>query len=188
MGGLVWAGGGGALLLLIAAAAVVTFNKLVSQRNRVKNAWAQVDVQLKRRHDLVPNMVSAVRGYMQHERDLLERVTRARNLAVSSQSDLAAQTRAEAELSSSLRGLFAVVESYPQLRADGQVRMLGEELTSTENRIAYARQHYNDAVMSYNTTRETLPRSLFAGIFGFSEMPVFTVDDAAERSVPKVQL
>lgn len=179
---------GAAVLVLLALFAVTAYNGLVVKRNRVKNAWAQIDVQLKRRIDLIPNLVNAVRGYLQHERGLLEGLARARSAAVAAGSDVTQRAPAENQISQAMRSLFAVVESYPQLQANDNVRALQEELSSTENRIAYARQAYNDAVLDYNNARETFPRSVFAGMFSFDEAALFAVNDPAERAVPAVQL
>lgn len=176
------------VLLLVAAALLVwiiaAFNALVALRVRVQNAWSDIDVQLKRRHDLIPNLVEAVRGYMQHERSTLEAVTQARALAVAAPSgDLPQRIAAESALSGALGKLFAVAENYPQLRAVESVQLLQEQLTSTENRIAFARQFYNDEVMKYNTAQSTFPRNLFAGMFGFSQAAMFTAADGERAAV-----
>lgn len=167
---------------------IAAFNGLVALRTRVQNAWAEIDVQLKRRHDLIPNLVEAVRGYMQHERETLEAVTRARTQAVAAAGGTV-QQRAEAEsgVSVALRNLFAVSENYPQLRAVESVMLLQEQLTSTENRIACARQFYNDEVMKYNTAQSTFPRNLMARPCGFSPATMFTASNA-ERASVKVQV
>ena len=167
---------------------ITAYNGLVSRRNRVRNAWSQIDVQLKRRHDLIPNLVNAVRGYLQHEREVLQRVVEARGQAVNASGDIAARAAAENGLTRAVGSLFAVAEAYPALKADANVRALQEELASTENRIAFARQHYNDSVMDYNTARETFPRSLIAGPFGFAAERSFEIDVASERAVPTVSL
>jgi len=166
------------LLWLVAA-----FNKLVVQRTRVKNAWAEIDVQLKRRHDLIPNLVEAARGYMQHERSTLEAVTQARTQALAAGNNLQARIGAESLLTAALGKFFAVAENYPQLRAVESVQLLQEQLTSTENRIAYARQFYNDEVMNYNAAQSTFPRNLFAGLFGFSPSTMSAAADADRANV-----
>ncbi|MGH9731780.1 MAG: LemA family protein [Candidatus Acidiferrales bacterium] len=163
---------------------IAVFNSLVALRVRVQNAWADIDVQLKRRHDLVPNLVGAVQGYMAHERSTLEAVTEARMKAVASSSETVAhRAQAESALSGALSNLFAVAEQYPQLRAVESVQLLQEQLTSTENRIAFARQFYNDEVMKFNTAQVTFPRNLFAGVFGFSPAAMFTAPDAERANV-----
>ncbi len=177
-----------ALLALVVVMMVSTYNRLVSLRNRVQNGWAQIDVQLKRRHDLIPNLVNAVKGYMEHERGVLQSVTDARAQAIAAGNDVARRSEAEGELSKSLRSLFAVAEAYPALRASENVRALQEELASTENRIAFARQFYNDAVLSYNTARSQLPGVLIANQFGFHPSDSYSIDDATERDVPQVDL
>jgi LemA protein len=162
---------------------VGTFNKLVVQRTRVQNAWAEIDVQLKRRHDLIPNLVEAVRGYMQHERSTLEAVTQARAQALAAGNNIQQRSAAESVLSAALGKFFAVAESYPQLRAVESVQLLQEQLTSTENRIAYARQFYNDEVMNYNAAQSTFPRNLFAALLGFSPSPMFAAAQAERTNV-----
>ena len=176
------------ILLLVAVALLVwiiaAFNGLVALRVRVQNAWSEIDVQLKRRHDLIPNLVEAVRGYMQHERSTLEAVTQARAQAMAAPSgDLQQRIAAESALTGALGKLFAVAENYPQLRAVESVQLLQEQLTSTENRIAYARQFYNDEVMKYNTAQSTFPRNLFAGMLGFSQGTMFAAADAERAAV-----
>jgi LemA protein len=168
------------------AVAVMIYNGLVGQRNRVQNAWSQIDVQLKRRHDLVPNLVNAVKGVMAHEREILERVTRARAGAIAAGNNVAARAEAENALMAATRSLFAVAESYPTLQSNQNVLALQEELASTENRVAFARQHYNDAVMEYNTAQQTFPAALFASSLGFRPAEPFGLDDPAERAVPTV--
>lgn len=166
---------------------MVVYNRLVSLRNRVKNAWSQIDVQLKRRHDLIPSLVNAVRGYLDHERDVLDRVTTARSQAIAAGDNVAERAQAESQLTQSLRSLFAVAEAYPQLRASNNMLALQEELASTENRLAFARQHYNDSVMQYNTARETIPTVFVAGVLGFGPEQLFELEDITERAVPQVQ-
>lgn len=176
------------IAMVVAAGAVIwivsAFNSLVALRNRVRNAWAEIDVQLKRRHDLIPNLVESVRGYMQHERSVFEAVTQARAQAMAAGNDVQQRSAAEFTLTAALGKLFALVENYPQLRAVDNVQVLQEQLTSTENRIAFARQFYNDEVMKYNTTQSTFPRSLFARLLGFSPASMFAVADAERTNVP----
>lgn len=191
--------------LLIAIAAVVLvglmlagiYNKLVSLRNRFKNAFAQIDVQLKRRYDLIPNLVETAKGYMKHERETLAAVINARNQAASAQQAAAANPGnpaamkgllgAETALTGSVGRFFALMENYPDLKANQNMAQLMEELTSTENKVAFARQAYNDAVMAYNTARETFPNVLIAGPFGFSEAALFEITEPAERAAQQVK-
>ena len=177
------------IILVIIVLAVIVFmvlyNGLVRLRNRVDNAWSQIDVQLKRRHDLIPNLVETVKGYAAHERQTLEAVTQARNNAVQAQGP-AAQGQAENVLTGALRQLFAVAEAYPDLKANQNFLNLQEELTSSEDRVAYARQFYNDSVLSYNTKRQSLPSSILAGMFNFSPREYFEGEEAS-REVPRVQ-
>ena len=163
---------------------VLAYNSLVALRLRTQNAWAEVDVQLKRRHDLIPNLVETARGYMQHEQSTLEAVTQARAKAVAAAAGPPAQRMAaESALTGALGNLFAVAENYPQLRATENMQLLQEELTSTENRIAAARQFYNDETMKYNTGQATFPRSLRARPFGFSPATMFAADEADRANV-----
>ena len=174
-----------AVLLLWVASA---FNALVRLRTRVQNAWAEIDVQLNRRHDLIPNLVETVRGYMQHERSTLEAVTQARTQAIAATAgNVRQRSAAESALTVALGNLFAIAENYPQLRAVESVQILQEQLTSTENRIAYARQLYNDEVMKYNTAQSTFPRNLCAGLFGFSPAAMFASEDSVYVS-PQIKL
>ncbi len=170
-----------AVLLLLWA--VAAFNSLVTMRNRMQNAWADIDVQLKRRHDLIPNLVETARGYMQHERSTFEAVTQARAQAVAAGNDIRERTAAELLLTGALGRFLVVAENYPQLRAVENFQLLQEQLTSTENRIAYARQFYNDEVMKYNTAQSTFPRNLFAGLLGFSPATLFAGSDADRAAV-----
>jgi len=163
------------------------YNGLVRLRNQVKNAWAQIDVQLKRRHDLIPNLVQTVQGYMQYERATLEAVTKARNIAVQTVGQgPAAQAKAEGELSGALSRLLAVVERYPDLKANQNFLALQEQLTSTENKIAFSRQFYNDSVFNYNNRIQMVPSNIVASMTGFKQDEFFKVEEAAEREVPKV--
>jgi LemA protein len=180
------------ILVLLASSVLFLFcvagiyNRLVMLRNREQNAWSDIDVQLKRRHDLVPNLVEAVRGYMEHERETLEEVTRARSQAMASGLAMAARIPAEMLLSGAIGNLFVRAENYPNLRAARNFQLLQEQITSTENRIAYARQSYNEAVRQYNTTQATFPCNLLAGAFGFSPAILFAAE-AGERAVPRAQ-
>jgi LemA protein len=194
-------GGWIALGVLVAAIvfAIAVYNRLVVLRNRFKNAFAQIDVQLKRRYDLIPNLVESVKGYMQHERGTLEAVIAARGAAVSAEGRAAAApgdpaamralAQAEGVLGGALGRLLAVFEAYPDLKANQSVSNLQEELSSTENKIAFARQAYNDSVMEFNTQRETFPDNLFAGLFGFLPAELLQATGSAEeREAPKVSL
>lgn len=185
------------IVAVIVVAAIGIYNTLVLLRNRFKNAFAQIDVQLKRRYDLIPNLVEAVKGYMAHERETLEAVVKARGVAMGAASAasanpadpaaISALSGAESALKGAMARLMVVVERYPDLKANQNMMALQEELTSTENKVSFARQAYNDAVMVYNTKRETFPSNLFAGVFGFTEAKLFEILDAAEREAPKVK-
>ena len=175
------------IIALIIVFLIIIFNSLVGLRNAVKNAWAQIDVQLKRRHDLIPNLVETAKGYMKHERETLEAVTQARQQAVNISDSVADQARKENMLSQTLRSLFAVSENYPDLKANQNFLALQEELTSTENKISFARQFYNDSVMTFNNKIQMFPSNVIAGMFGFKEAEFFEVEDEAEREAPKVQ-
>ena len=172
-----------AAAVLIVIWALATFNSLVRMRNRVQNAWADIDVQLKRRHDLIPNLVEAARGYMQHERSTFEAVTQARAQAVAAGNDIPQRTAAELLLTGALGRFLVVAENYPQLRAVENFQLLQEQLTSTENRIAYARQFYNDEVMKYNTAQSTFPRNLLSAALGFAPATLFTGSDTDRAPV-----
>ena len=186
----------GAVAALLILFGIGTFNSLVALRNRYKNAFSQIDVQLKRRYDLIPNLVEVVKGYMAHERGTLEAVINARNQAVTAQQKAAANPgdpsamsslgAAEAQVSGTLGRLFALAESYPDLKANQNMLALQEELTSTENKVAFARQAFNDSVMSYNTQREQFPASLIAGLCGFGPAQLFEVESPKEREAPRV--
>lgn len=174
------------LIVVIGAWVAGMYNGLVRLRNQVKNAWAQIDVQLKRRHDLIPNLVETVKGYAGHEKTTLEAVIQARSRAVAA-TGVEAQSQAEGELSAALGRLMVVVEQYPDLKANQNFLGLQEELTSTENRIGFSRQHYNDSVMTYNTRTESFPANIIAGMFGFAREAFFELQDEAAREAPKVQ-
>jgi LemA protein len=177
----------GVVVLLVALWLFVTYNGLVKLRNQTKNAWAQIDVQLKRRHDLIPNLVETVKGYAAHERQTLEAVIQARNTAVSAVGKgVGEQARAESGLSGVLAKLFAVAEQYPNLKANENFLALQEELTSTENKISFSRQFYNDSVLNYNNKIQMAPSNMVAGIFGFKNGEFFQVEATEEREAPKV--
>jgi LemA protein len=164
------------LVVLIGLYLIVSYNGLVSLRNRIENAWAQIDVQLKRRYDLIPNLVETVKGYASHERETLDAVINARNAGISA-SGPHDQAQAENQLTGALRGLFALSEAYPDLKANQNFAQLQEELTGTEGRIAYARQFYNDTVYRYNTKVQSFPTNVIAGMFRFREREYFQADD-----------
>ncbi len=186
--------GSGTIILLVIAGIVLVlviwfvaiYNGLVGLKNQVKNAWSQIDVQLKRRHDLIPNLVETVKGYASHEKDTLERVVQARSRAMSAQS-MDDRIQAEGELGQALGRLMLLVESYPDLKANQNFLALQEELTSTENKISFARQYYNDSVMTYNNKIQMFPSNIIAGMFNFKEATFFKVENEAEREAPKVQ-
>jgi LemA protein len=183
--------------LIVVAMVAGIYNKLVTLRNRFKNAYAQIDVQLKRRYDLIPNLVETAKGYMAHERGTLEAVTQARNIAYGAAKAAAENpgdtstmknlVTAEAGLGGALSRLMMVSEQYPDLKANQNMMQLTEELTSTENKISFARQAYNDSVMSYNTNREVFPSNLIAGMFNFASAELFVVDKPEEKEAPKVK-
>ena len=172
----------GAAVLLVAG-----YNRLVRKRQAVKSAWSQIDVQLKRRHDLIPNLVETVKGYIRHERQTLENVTKARAQAMGAAS-LQDKAQAENFLTQTLRSLFAVVERYPELKANQNVLALQEELISTENRISFARQYYNDEAMRLNATVQSVPTNVIAALFGFKTEEFFSVEENADRQTPQVKL
>ena len=174
------------VLLLLVIWIVSIYNSLVHLRNYVDNAWAQMDVQLKRRHDLIPNLIETVKGYMSHERGTLEAITKARSEAMSANGPAQAG-QAETVLSGALRGLMVNVERYPDLKASQNFLALQEELSSTENKISFARQAYNDSVTRYNSRIQTIPSNLVAGPAGFTKRELFELTDAAERAVPQVK-
>ncbi len=166
---------------------IALYNRLIGLRNQVLNGWRQIDVQLKRRHDLIPNLVNTVRGAMEFERDTLTQVMEARARAVSATGPADA-ARKEGELSQALGRLFAVAENYPTLKANENVKMLQEELTSTENKVGFARQFYNDISTKFNTSQQTFPSNMMASMLGFKPAELFELTDAAERQVPAVDL
>ena len=174
-----------AVVVLMLLGAMAAYNGLVRMRQQVKSAWAQIDVQLKRRHDLIPNLVETAKGYLAHERQTLENVTKARSQAVDA-SALKDKTQAENALTQTLRSHFAVVERYPDLKASQNMLALQEELTTTENRISFARQFYNDEAMRFNTAIDTVPSNLIAGLTGVTKVEFFELEDPAHRDVPKV--
>jgi LemA protein len=180
MDALGWIGVGVVALVLIAL--IVIYNRLVALRNRAEAAWSQIDVQLNRRYDLIPNLVETVKGYAAHERETLEAVTEARRQAVGARG-VADQAQAENMLTQALRQLFAVAEAYPDLKANENFLALQEELTGTESRIAYARQFYNEAVLSYDNARETFPTNIVAGTFNFEARSYFEIEEPSRDNV-----
>jgi LemA protein len=180
----------------LVASVIGIYNKLVTLRNRFKNAFAQIDVQLKRRYDLIPNLVETAKGYLKHERETLENVTKARNIAYAASQAAAANpgdagamknlVSAESGLAGTLSRLMVVSEQYPDLKANQNMMQLTEELTSTENKISFARQAYNDSVMTYNTNREVFPSNMIAGMFNFGPAELFVIDKPEEKTAPKV--
>ena len=174
------------VIAVLVFALIGIYNSLVGLRQRVRNAWSQIDVQLKRRYDLIPNLVETVKGYAKHEKETLEGVIQARNAAISAQG-VEQQAQAENMLTGALRQLFALSESYPDLKANQNFLALQEELSSTENRIAFARQHYNDSTAVYNTRAQSFPANMIAGMFGFNPETYFEIEDASQRETPQVQ-
>ena len=174
------------LIVVVGAWLAGTYNGLVRVRNMVKNAWAQIDVQLKRRHDLIPNLVETVKGYMQHEKETLEAVTKARYEAMQANGPQA-QSAAEQQLTGALGRLMLLVENYPDLKANQNFQSLQEELVTTENKVSFARQFYNDAAMKFNTRIQVFPANIVANTFGFKEAEYFEVEDKEEREAPQVQ-
>jgi len=175
----------GAIALLVVVAAfglIAVYNRLVVLRNRVDNSWSQIDVQLRRRYDLIPNLVETVKGYASHESATFEKVTQARNMAINAQT-VREQGEAENMLTGALKSLFAVAEAYPDLKANQNFLLLQEELSNTESKIAYARQFYNDSVMSYNTATQSFPSNLIAGMFSFTQREYFEIEAAASEPV-----
>jgi LemA protein len=196
--------GTGTIALLVILAVIVfaimffvsIYNRLIQLKNRFKNAFAQIDVQLKRRYDLIPNLVETAKGYLKHEREVLEAVIKARNMASSAMEKAAADPGnseamqgligAESTLSGTLGRLFALVEAYPDLKANQNMMQLSEELTTTENKVSFSRQAFNDAVMAYNTSREVFPNNIVANMFAFKEAQLFELKTEVEREAPKV--
>lgn len=177
------------VLVVLGIVLAIIYNGLVGRRNRVDNAWSQIDVQLKRRHDLIPNLVEAVKDYMAYEQETITNVTKARTEAMNAGSKgPQAQAQAENALTGTLKSLFAVVENYPDLKANQNVMSLQEELTATENKISFARQFYNDSVLSYNNKVQQFPSNLLAGMFNFTTRQFFSAPDEADRAVPTVNL
>ncbi len=174
------------LILILLFAIIGMYNSLVRLRNQVKNAWSQIDVQLKRRHDLIPNLVETAKGYMQHERETFEAITEARSKAMGA-NNVNEASQAESKLTDALSKFMLVVENYPDLKANQNFLSLQETLTSTENKIAFARQAYNDSVLFFNNKIEVFPSNIIAGMFNFSKGDFFEVQTEAEREAPKVQ-
>ena len=173
------------VLAVIVLAIVAVYNGLIRLRNQVKNSWSQIDVQLKRRNDLIPNLIETAKGYMVHERSTLENITKARNLAANA-ATVGDKAKAEGQLQQALSNFFVVVENYPDLKANQNFLALQEELTSTENKIGFARQFYNDQVLHLNNKIRMFPSNVIAGMFGFKAEEFFQVENPAERAVPKV--
>ncbi len=176
------------ILIIIVVAVLLTismYNSLIRLRNQVRNAWSQIDVQLKRRHDLIPNLIETVKGYMTHERETLQNITNARSQAMNA-TGVKERAQAEGELSGAMSKFFLVVENYPDLKANQNFLSLQEELTSTENKISFSRQNYNDQVLFYNNKIQSFPANMMAGMFNFKDEAFFQVEDKADREVPKV--
>ena len=173
------------LVVVVGLFVMGIYNALVRLRNQVDNAWSQIDVQLKRRHDLIPNLIETAKGYMQHERETFEAITEARSKAMGAGS-VADSAKAEGGLSQALSNFMLVVENYPDLKANQNFLSLQEELTSTENKIAFSRQGYNDQVLFFNNKIQMFPSNIIAGMFSFTKRDFFEIEDAAEREVPKV--
>ena len=175
------------IVALLVVWAIASYNRLVGLRNQVLNGWRQIDVQLKRRHDLIPNLVNAVRGSMDFERDTLTSVMDARAKALTATGPADAAQK-EGQLSQALGRLFALAENYPTLKSNDNVKMLQEELSSTENKIGFARQFYNDIATNFNTAQQVFPTNIFAGMFGFTSAELFEITEVADRAVPTVDL
>ena len=173
------------IVLVLILSFIGIYNALIQLRNEVKNSWSQIDVQLKRRHDLIPNLVETTKGYTSHERQTLENLTKARSMAVAAQS-VGEKAKAEGELTSAIGRLMLVVENYPDLKANQNFLALQEELASTENKIGFARQNYNDQVLFYNNKIQMFPSNIVAGMFTFQPEEFFELENKAEREVPKV--
>ncbi|MCW5935929.1 MAG: LemA family protein [Fimbriimonadaceae bacterium] len=174
------------VLAIVLVYSIATYNGLVSLRRQTMNAWGQIDVQLKRRYDLIPNLVETVKGYMQHEKDTLERVIQARNQALAANT-VHEKAEAEAKVAAALQGFFGLVEGYPQLKSDSVMMQLQEELRGTENKISFSRQYYNDVVTAYNTKIESFPSSIFASTAGFKPRELFEIEDSAHREPVSVK-
>ena len=175
------------IVVLLALWVIASYNRLVGLRNQVANGWRQIDVQLKRRHDLIPNLVNAVRGSMDFERDTLTAVMEARSRALTATGPADAAQK-EGQLSQALGRLLAVAENYPTLKSNDNVKMLQEELSGTENKVGFARQFYNDIATKFNTAQQVFPTNIFAGTFGFKPAELFEITDAGDRDVPAVDL
>ncbi|CAB4540147.1 MAG: LemA family protein [Actinomycetes bacterium] len=174
-----------AIVVVLVIVAIVTYNGLIRSRNQIENAWSQIDVQLKRRIDLIPNLVETVKGYAAHEKDTLDAVINARNAAMSAPTDPHSQAAADNQVAGALRQLFALSEAYPDLKANQNFLALQEELSATEGRVAYARQFYNDSVLNYNNKIQAFPTVIFASMLKFEKREYFEADEAA-REVPKI--
>ena len=172
----------GIVIAILVLFVIFLYNSLIRLRNEVKNSWAQIDVQLKRRNDLIPNLVETVKGYMSHEKTVLENITKARSAFLSAQS-MTEKSKASNMLSQTLKSLFAVSENYPQLKANENFMQLQEELSGTESKIAYARQHFNDIVMEFNTKIETFPNSMFANMLSFGKEALFAATEEERKNV-----
>ncbi len=180
---------GGGIVVILGLFVIMTYNGLIAKKLETDNSWSQISVQLQRRHDLIPNLVETVKGYAKHEQQTLEKVVQARNQAIGAGS-IADKSAAESQLTSAVRGLLAIAEAYPDLKANQNFLALQEELTATENRIGFSRQHYNDVVTRFNHAILTFPANIIAGIFGFRPADFFTLDPveaAAVKQAPKVQ-
>lgn len=175
--------------VLIALWFAAVYNGLIALRNQVKNAWSQIDIQLKRRYDLIPNLVNTVKGFMKHEKDIFEKIATARQaaMAAGASGNVAATAQAEGALAAAMRPLFALVENYPDLKSNQNVQSLMEELTSTENKVSFSRQLYNDVVTQFNTKLESFPTNVIAGMFQFKAAEFFQVENAVERQAVKVE-
>jgi LemA protein len=175
------------IVLVFGLYAAALYNGLIKGRNEVKNAWSSIDVQLKRRHDLIPNVLETVKGYAAHEKGTLEAVVHARQQAVSFSGNVEDRAKVENALTQSLRSLFALAEAYPDLKANQNFLALQEELASTENKIGFSRQYYNDVAMRYKNSVEMFPSNIVAGMFAFAPEPFFQLEEAADRAVPQVK-
>jgi LemA protein len=173
------------ILVIVVVFLILVYNGLIVKRNRVNNAWSQIDVQLKKRADLVPNLVETVKGYAKHEKEVFENVTKARSAVMNAGDNFKQKAQAENMLTGALKSLFAVAEAYPQLKANENFKLLQEQLDGIESKIAYARQFFNDSVLEFNNSMQTFPNNLVAGMFGFTQKEFFEVEEAA-RNVPKV--